>query len=89
MEHVHVIVYHDPMAGGCVGLDVFAKYDDAFRQFEETLEATEKEHPDDEDWIVQSTVGAVDDWLYFKDKSGYEVFYRKEEVQCGWHKIEG
>lgn len=79
-EYVHVIIYHE-RSNGYVGVDVFDNYDAAFRQFENRLRQTKASHPVDEEWIEAITAGYMDNALYFRDKDGYEVFYRKEVVQ--------
>lgn len=80
-EHVHVLIYHERSIG-YVGVDVFDNYDAVFRQFEERLKQTKATHPKDGKWIEAFTAGYADNELYFRDKSGYEVIYRKEILQA-------
>lgn len=77
---VHVIVYSD-CDGEYVGLDVFDSFDAALAQYEKRLKETRDDNPDDPDWVTELEHDEAGGELCFRDRSGYEVFYRRETVQ--------
>lgn len=76
--YVHVIVYNDP-ADEYVGLDVFATFDAALRQFDRRLRETRQDLGSDAIECVECN--PAEHQLHFRDKTGYEVFYRRESIQ--------
>jgi len=77
---VHVIVYSD-CDGEYVGLDVFDSFDAALRQYNKRLRETRDDNPDEPDWVTELEHDEASGKLCFRDRSGYEVFYRRETVQ--------
>lgn len=77
---VHVIFYYDPDYD-YVGCDVFDSFDAALRQFDSRLRDVRSKHPDDPSWIEDMERDPDKQKLYFRNSNGYEVFYRREELQ--------
>lgn len=75
---VHVMVYNGP-ANNYVGLDVFATFDAALRQFDHLLRKTIQDFG--RGWIVELVREVSGQELYFRDRSGYEIFCRRELIQ--------
>lgn len=76
--YVHVIVYNDP-ADEYVGFDVFATFNAALRQFDRRLRETRQDLGSDA--IENLERNPAEHQLYFRDETGYEVFYRRESIQ--------
>ncbi|MDO4846089.1 MAG: hypothetical protein Q3977_05675, partial [Oscillospiraceae bacterium] len=77
---VHVVVYSD-CDGEYVGLDVFDSFVAALTQYKKRLKETRDDNPDDPDWVTELEHDEASGELCFRDRSGYEVFYRRETVQ--------
>ena len=77
---VHVIVYAD---GGCryVGMDVFDSFDAALAQYNRRLKETRDDNPDNPGRVTELEHDETSGALHFRDRSGYEVFYRRETIQ--------
>ena len=76
--YVHVIIYNDP-ANGYIGLDVFATFDAALRQFDHLLRKTIQDFG--RSWIKEQIRRVSGQVLYFRDRTGYEIFYHRELIQ--------
>ena len=77
---VHVVVYSD-CNGQYVRLDVFDSFDAALAQYNRRLQETRADHPDDPEWVIEEEHDVANGALCFRDQSGYEVFYLRENVQ--------
>ena len=77
---VHVVVYSD-CDGQYVRLDVFDSFDAALAQYNRRLQETRADNPDDPDWVIEEEHDVANGALCFRDQSGYEVFYLRENVQ--------
>lgn len=77
---VHVVVYSDC---DCqyVGMDVFDSFEAALAQYNQRLQETSADHLDDPDWVTEEEHDIESGVLRFCTQSGYEVFYRRENVQ--------
>ena len=77
---VHVVMYSDC---DCqyVGMDVFDSFEAALAQYNQRLRETRADHPDDPDWVTEEEHDIESGVLRFRTQSGYEVFYRRENVQ--------
>ena len=77
---VHVVVYSDC---DCqyVGMDVIDSFEAALAQYNQRLQETRADHLDDPDWVTEEKHDIESGALRFYTQSGYEVFYRRENVQ--------
>ena len=75
-----MVVYSD-CDGQYVRLDVFDSFDAALAQYNQRLQETRADHPDDPEWVIEEEHDVANGALCFRDQSGYEVFYLRENVQ--------
>lgn len=77
---VHVVVYSDC---DCqyVGMDVFDSFEAALAQYNRRLKEIRDDNPDNPDWVTELEHDEASGVLHFRDRSGYEVFYRRENIQ--------
>ncbi len=79
-QHVHLVICYDPDYE-YVGCDVFNCFEVALEQFNNRLQEVKAEHPDDPNWVEVLEYDLDKRVLLFRNRNGYEVFYRHEEIQ--------
>lgn len=76
IQHVHVLIFHDPNSLESISVDVFDTFEAALSQFDLRLNELKAEHSRDPDWIKKLERNPKQERLSFQDEVGFHAFYR-------------